>query len=468
MSSPATTPPQSSSSLTTADLAAAAPPPPAVIGRVEAAHPRDLTPEQWKCGIAAWLGWFFDGLDMHLYTIVAGPVVALLLHTGEGDALVKTRSAYIQAAFLIGWALGGAFFGRVGDLLGRSRSLALSIFTYAGFTGISFFAGTWWQLLICRFIAALGIGGEWAVGSSLLSETWPRKWRHWIAAVLQTGVNLGVIGACATGYLMAPLHDKRYVFLVGVIPALIVFWIRRNVPEPAEWHAARADAAGVAPRVAELFAGPTRRITLLTVGVCACSLTGWWGFMFWINQHWKRLPEVAAWPAADQDRFVSLTFLAIIGISIAGNFFAGSLAKRFGYRRGIALMCLGMFASMFGGFIVPRDHVSLLPWALATGFFSGLFGLFTMYLPPLFPVLLRTTGAGFSYNIGRIAAAAGTIVFAVLANVKDFRPALLVMGFLLLPAAAIAWVMPELADVEAAAAAASGASIPSPGTPGEG
>ncbi|MEI7651369.1 MAG: MFS transporter [Verrucomicrobiota bacterium] len=99
----------------------------------------------------------------------------------------------IQAAFLVGWALGGGFFGRIGDRLGRARALNLTILTYAIFTGLSFFAQTWWHLLIFRFLAALGIGGEWAVGASLLSETWPKRWRPWIAAVLQSAVNIGVM-----------------------------------------------------------------------------------------------------------------------------------------------------------------------------------------------------------------------------------------------------------------------------------
>ena len=99
----------------------------------------------------------------------------------------------IQAAFLVGWALGGGFFGRIGDRLGRARALVLTILTYALFTGLSFFAQTWWHLMICRFLAALGIGGEWAVGASLLSETWPRRWRPWIAATLQRAVNIGVL-----------------------------------------------------------------------------------------------------------------------------------------------------------------------------------------------------------------------------------------------------------------------------------
>src|SRR6185369_13739880 len=152
---------------------------------------RDISATQWKSGVAAWLGWFFDGLDMHLYTLVATPFVAQLMMLDVRDDAVREKSSWIQAAFLVGWALGGGFFGRIGDRLGRSRALMFTILTYALFTGLSFFAQTWWHLLIYRFLAALGIGGEWAVGSTLLAETWPRSWRPWTAAVLQTAVNIG-------------------------------------------------------------------------------------------------------------------------------------------------------------------------------------------------------------------------------------------------------------------------------------
>src|ERR1700704_1020 len=150
---------------------------------------RDLSSAQWKSGIAAWLGWLFDGLDMHLYVLVATPFVAELLKVDDvKDPRVRYCSSWIQAAFLIGWALGGGFFGRIADRLGRSRALTATLLVYALFTGVSYFARNWWELMIYRFLAALGIGGEWAVGASLLSETWPRQWRPWMAAILQTGV----------------------------------------------------------------------------------------------------------------------------------------------------------------------------------------------------------------------------------------------------------------------------------------
>ena len=201
---------------------------------------RDISAAQWKSGLAAWLGWLFDGLDMHLYTLVAAPFVATLLVLSDpNDPRVRWYGSWIQAAFLLGWALGGGFFGRLGDRLGRSRALSLTILTYALFTGLSSVAQTWWHLLIFRFLAALGIGGEWAIGASLLSETWPRRWRPWLAAVLQSAVNVGILLASVAAFLMAGANP-RLVFLVGVLPAWLVFWIRREVPEPVEWTAAVA------------------------------------------------------------------------------------------------------------------------------------------------------------------------------------------------------------------------------------
>src|SRR5207249_3602592 len=169
-------------------------------------------------------------------------------------------------------ALGGGFFGRVADKIGRSRALVLTILMYAAFTGLGAAAQTWWQLLIFRFLAALGIGGEWAIGASLLSETWPKKWRPWIAAVLQSAVNIGVMFAALAVFVMADL-PPRYVFLIGVLPALVVLWIRRAVPEPEEWTGAKQAAGADLPRFSDLFRPPVRRITILTLLVCSCALT---------------------------------------------------------------------------------------------------------------------------------------------------------------------------------------------------
>jgi MFS family permease len=412
----------------------------------EARTLRELSPAQVKSGIAAWLGWLFDGLDMHLYTLVAAPfVMELLQASSPADAAVREKSSWIQAAFLTGWALGGGFFGRIGDRLGRARALSLTILTYAVFTGLSYAAHAWWQLLVFRFLAALGIGGEWAVGSSLLAETWPRRWRPWVAAVLQCGVNIGILLAAATVYLLAD-SPPRNVFLVGILPALLVFWIRRNVPEPEEWRRARERETRAAP-VGELFRGPIRAITVKTILVCALSLTAWWAFMFWHAQHIRNLPELASWTRPERERLVSRAFFVVILVSIAGNFFSGWLARAIGYRRAIAAMFVLALVGMLGSFGVVHGQRALVSfWFPVVGFASGVFGLFTMYMPPLFPTLLRTTGAGFCYNIGRLVAAFGTVLFGWFAPVGDFRIALLADGALFGVAAVVALGLPDLPD----------------------
>ena len=407
---------------------------------------RPLTRQQWKSGIAAWLGWMFDGLDMHLYTLVAAPFVAQLIGAATTtDPQVGKYASIIQAAFLLGWALGGGFFGYIGDRLGRARTLSLTVLTYAAFTGLSVFAHTWWQLMILRFLAALGIGGEWAVGASLLAETWPKHWRPWVAAVLQSGVNIGILCAGLANYLMAGA-PPRYLFLVGVLPALLVFWIRRAVPEPAEWHAARAGAQNKTPGVGELFRGETRRVTVWVMIVCGISLTAHWAFMFWHQQHLRNLPDVLLLSAEEKNKLATKAMYLVIASSIAGNFFSGWLARLIGYRATIAWTFAFYFLALLGAYGVARDHTALLWWFPAIGFCQGVFALFTMYLPPLFPTLLRTTGAGFCYNIGRIAAAFGTVFFGLFSKVGDHRMVLLYAGFLFVPAAVLAFQMPRARD----------------------
>jgi MFS family permease len=421
--------------------------PPASVPRTPAAGcPFRPSTEQWHSGIAAWLGWTFDGLDMHLYTLVSAPFVAHLLgDLATTDPDVGRYSSIIQAGFLLGWALGGGFFGRMGDRLGRARALSLTVLTYAVFTGLSFFAQTWWHLFIFRFLAALGIGGEWAVGASLLAETWPRHWRPWIAAVLQTGVNVGILAAGLANFLMASAKP-RYLFLVGVLPALLVFWIRRAVSEPEEWQQARERAHQRQPALRELFQGDVCRITVWVVIVCGLSLTAHWAFMFWHQQHLRNLPEVLPWSDEQKNKLASIAMYLVIGSSILGNFFAGLLARRIGYRAAIAGMFAFYFLAMLGAYITPRDHSALLRWLPVIGFCQGSFALFTMYLPPLFPTLLRTTGAGFCYNIGRVTAALGTVFFGLFSDVGDHRRALLYAGCLFLPAAVTALALPRVRD----------------------
>jgi MFS family permease len=380
---------------------------------------------------------------MHLYTLVAAPFVAQLLGgLSTADPAVGRFGSIIQGGFMFGWALGGGLFGRLGDRLGRSRTLSLTILTYALFTGLSFFAQRWWHLLIFRFLAALGIGGEWAVGASLLAETWPREWRPWIAAVLQTGVNIGILAAGLAAFLLAAL-EPRYLFLVGILPALLVLWVRRAVPETDEWSHARTEVQDHEPRLRDLFQRGTRGITISVIIVCSISLTAHWAFMFWHQQQLRNLPDVINWTPEQKTRLASVAMYLVIGSSILGNFFCGWLSRLLGCRATVAAAFIVYFLAMTGAYCVPRSHIALLYCLPLIGFCQGGFALFTMYLPPLFPTLLRTTGAGFCYNIGRITAAFGTVFFGLFSSVGDHRLPLLYAGFLFLPAALFCFTLPK-------------------------
>ena len=406
----------------------------------------DLTPAQRRSGLAAWLGWMFDGLDMHLYTLVATPFVAALIGVAASDPRVDRKASIIQAAFLVGWALGGGFFGRIGDILGRRRALILTILTYACFTGLSAVAQTWWHLMIFRFLAALGIGGEWAVGASLLVETWPRKWRPWIAAVLQSAVNIGVLLACVAGWLFEGDTSYRLIFLTGILPALVTLWIRKSVPETEEWQQARGKVTP--PGVRELFGPTVWPVTWRTLLICSISLTAHWTFLFWQQKYIRSLPEIAALPPADATHAVIVALVSTMSGSIVGNFLCGWLASLLGYRRAMAISLMGYFLAMFFAFGSPWSYEAALWWWFVIGLAQGVFGLFTMCLPPLFPTLLRTTGAGFCYNFGRIIAALGTVFLGPAAGVHvgDYGQALYYAAFLFVPAAFVSLLLPQEHD----------------------
>jgi MFS family permease len=191
-------------------------------------------------------------------------------------------------------------------------------------------------LLILRFLSALGIGGEWAVGASLLSETWPRKWRPWIAATLQSGVNVGILLACLAGFLLEE-QNPRWIFLVGIVPALLTLWIRRSVPEPAEWETARGQARAQVPGITDLFRGSVRWTTLKVTAICAVSLTAHWTFMYWHQAHVRSLPEVRNLSDAARNHAAVVALSVVMWASIVGNFLAAVLAKLMGYRRTIVL-----------------------------------------------------------------------------------------------------------------------------------
>ena len=405
----------------------------------------DLSPQQWRSGIAAWLGWMFDGLELHLYTVVATPIVAELLHTDVKDEAVGYYSSLIQAAFLVGWAVGGGLFGWLGDRVGRSRTLALTILTYAIFTGGSFFAVA--VVATARFSLPCRAGNRRRVGRR--RGTAERNLAAPLAAVDRRRAADGRQRRRDRRHGAGDSHREpalSRVFLVGVLPAP-----GRRLDSPC-----RAGTAGVAggawpARAATRRVGPLPRQNPADDafdrgGLRVCAL-GSLGLSLLV-------PPAPAEPSGrilldrrgedppgelgdnrgdwqlDRGQFRRRLVCPAVRLSPHDRRGVRSVLRL--YRRGLPR---------------PLGHEGLEWLFVPIGMCQGLFALFTMYLPPLFPTLLRTTGAGFCYNVGRIAAAFAVVFFGHFSTVGDPRLAILYASLLFLPAAALVMRLEEPSDV---------------------
>ena len=194
---------------------------------------QDVTPYQWRVLICACLGWALDIMDGYLYAIILFPAMSELLATTE-NAIIGWYGGIVLSIFMIGWALGGLIFGPIADRYGRARTMALTILIYATFTGLSGIAGSWGELAFYRFVTGLGIGGEWAAGAALIAESWPEKSRTKAAGIMQASGGIGFFLASLL-YLFIGPYGWRWVFALGVLPAVVAFYIRRSLDEPDRW-----------------------------------------------------------------------------------------------------------------------------------------------------------------------------------------------------------------------------------------
>jgi MFS family permease len=391
-----------------------------------------MTRYQWVVFFAAWLGWGFDVFDGLLFNFVAPVCVPRLLGVPPGDPRVSATTGAITASLLVGWATGGILFGFVTDRLGRSRTLLLTMLTYAGATAACAFAPDVWTLAAFRFVAALGIGGEWAAGASLVAEVVPERRRVAAGALLYTSAPLGIFLATVVNDLFTkripalagrPDLGWRLVFLAGLVPAAFALWIRRRVREPEAWKEAR----GARPRLAELFAPELRRATLGGLAMCLVTLVTWWGTNAFLPFVMGSLAGPDASPATRAGYVTYASTLFNLG-GLLGTLATIPLA-RLGRRWLFALYFAGGAASIWTTFGLAWEPVTRMRLLFLVGLtVFGVVGSFSFYLPELFPTRLRGTGSGFCFNAGRYLAAAGPYVIG------------LTLGAAATPMAAIRWM----------------------------
>ncbi len=384
-----------------------------------------LTRYQWIVLFAAWLGWGFDIFDGLLFNYVAPNAIPTLLGLIIGSPEARAATLYwaglITAIFLVGWAVGGILFGPISDRYGRKRVLLITMVLYAVSTGLCAFVTSIEQLIVCRIIASLGIGGEWAAGCALVAEAVPEDQRVEAGAVLYTAAPFGLflatgINALIAGHFFAEVPEVswRYVLIFGLIPAAFAFWIRTFVKEPERWESATASAPP--PRIREIFAPeiwPRTRSALLMAMV---ALLTWWSCNAFIPVVSANLAQTEALQLGLDKAATSVLIeswktqaTAIFNTGgLIGTLLTIPLAKHWG-RRPMFATYLGLSAvsllCTFGLDLPPQIRLYMYFFIGLTVF--GIFGAFTFYLPELFPTRLRATGSGFTYNFGRVVAAGG-------------------------------------------------------------
>jgi MFS family permease len=373
-----------------------------------------MTRYQWVVFFAAWLGWGFDVFDGLLFNFVAPVCVPRLLGVAPGDPRVSVATGAITSALLVGWATGGILFGLVTDRLGRSRTLLVTMLTYATATAACALATDVWMLTAFRFVAALGIGGEWAAGASLVAEVVPERRRVPMGALLYTSAPFGILLAGLANDLFTkqitavaanPDLAWRLVFLSGLVPATVALWIRRRVREPEAWTRERARP----PRLAELFTPALRRATFGGLAMSLVTLVTWWAtnaFMPFVVRH---LSGPGADPATVAGNITYTSLFFNLG-GLLGTLATIPLAS-LGRRVLFAIYLAGAALSIWVTFGLEWDPVVRMRLFFLDGVTAfGVVGAFSFYLPELFPTRLRGTGAGFCFNTGRYLAAAGPYV----------------------------------------------------------
>ena len=400
----------------------------ATIAAREQGAPQALTAASWRALIASFLGWMFDGYETYTLILVAAVALRQLLAPDQLASL-PIYIGGLLAVTLVGWATGGIIAGILADYIGRKRMLMLSILWYALFTGLTAFAGSYASLLILRFLTGLGLGAEWGPGTAILGESWPARSRGRAASVLQSAIGFGLLIASGVWLFVAPLGPAawRYMFLIGVLPALSVLWIRTSVQDPDLWIAARerrrlararvAGGLSVRPEdralagftVKQILAAPDLRRRLLLLLVLSLStIVAWWAVSTWIPFY---AGQIAAKAGGNAQRAAALAGLYYNIGGILGYFVFGALADTWGRKPTMVFYYAGAVVLVLVLFRAVEDPSVFLVVAAVNGFFTlGQFAWMPVYLPELFPTAVRGSAISLVFDVTRYLAAAGPLL----------------------------------------------------------
>ena len=396
--------------------------------------PQHVTDAERRSLVAGGLGWMLDAMDVMLYSLV-------LAHLMRDLGMGKAEGGLLNSLTLLASAIGGLAFGFLADRVGRTRALMASILVYSVASGACGLSQTIVQLAICRFILGLGMGGEWTTGAALIAETWPAEHRAKALGLMQSTWAIGEMIAAGVVALVLPTLGWRAVFFVGVLPALIVFWIRRDVPESEIWQRRQAASSTPAGSLRVLWRKDLRRNGLVATAMNACGMFGYWGLFTWI-------PAYLSLPVTEGGRGLSLmkttTWLVVMGLGkwlgyALFGFFADAVGRRRSY-----VAYLVVAAALVPLYGITREPAWLLVLGPLVAFFgTGFFSGFSAIASELFPTEVRATAMGLSYNVGRGLSAAAPAVVGLIATRAGFGAAFLVLAAAFLAGALLALLLPE-------------------------
>lgn len=407
-----------------------------------------LTSAQRRGFWAAWAGWTLDGMDSFIFALVLTPALTELLPksglAGSPPHVVFAGSV-LFAVFLMGWG-SSLIWGPLADRWGRARMLAAAVACYAVFTAAAALAQNVWQLGLFRFLAGVGIGGEWALAGTYVAEVWPESRRKMGAGYLQTGYYVGFFLAAALNYTVGATFGWRAMFLCGGAPVVLALYMLSRVRESDRWTSAAALTPRARP-LRQIFSHALRRRTLLNAGLVTVSIIGLWAAAVYEPSAIVALARQAGHSPAEATRLASFgTGLLSIG-TVLGCLAAPPLAESLGRRGALAVYFLGMALCIgvsFGwAFYVPGGLHLFIGSLFFLGLFGGNFALYSLWLPEQYPTLVRATafalitsfgrfiGAGVNFLIGSAVHTYGSIGMPVAATALVFLLGLLILPFCL-------------------------------------
>lgn len=390
-----------------------------------------VTRYQWLVLVVASLGWVFDAFEGQIYNLTRADMLPDLLHVKADDPLVKIWGERFLGIFLLGGTFGGLLFSSLADKWGRNPVMALTILFYSIFSGITAFAGEIWEVGTLRFLVAMGVGGEWAVGAALVAEVFPKEARERAGGIFHATSVAGLWLAAASGLWVGT--QWRTAYMLGVIPALLVLWVRLSIKEPEAWKEARQTKAKRMGSFSELLGTPRWRSRAIFGALLAMvGLATFWGVVVAgqdIAADFLKRTGDPDWASKSK---IAFGFIQTAGAG-AGMLAFGPLSARWGCKKTFVAMHLAALAMTPIVCWLPSyvgSYTLLLVLLPVFGFFAqGIHAGYAAFFPALFPTHLRATGSGFCFNTGRLLAAPVLIwLSAWMKSTLDLRTAITCLG----------------------------------------